>query len=67
MYHVNNQMELEKFKSAEYFPKSLLEIRAEGFSKEDAIRCSNTTDAVENRIMWQKAMPTYREGDMLYI
>ena len=29
--------------------------------------CANITDAVEKLIVWHKAMPTYGEGDKMYI
>ena len=29
--------------------------------------CVNITDAVEKMIVWHKVLPTYREGDEMYI
>ena len=31
------------------------------------ISCANITDAAEKLIVWHKELPTYREGDVVYI
>ena len=63
----NNWMELNKTKMVKYFTKALMELRDQGFSEEQVIRCANITYAVENLIMRYKALPTYREGDTVCI
>ena len=62
-----NQMELKKLKRIKYFTKSLLELRALGFIEEEVSSCANITDVAEKLIVCHKALPTYREGDMVYI
>ena len=59
----NNRMELNKLKRLKYFNKSLLEIRDQSFSEEEVSSCANITAEMENLVMWNKALPTYREGD----
>ena len=56
----NNCMNLQKIKRIKYFTKSLLKLRAWGFSEEEVIRCENITDTVENLIVWYKELITYR-------
>ena len=63
----NNLMNLDKFKRINYFTKELLELRAWGLSEQDVISYYNNTSAVEKLIVWHKALPTYREGDQVYI
>ena len=63
----NNRMNLKNLKRVKYFTKSLLELIAWGFSKEEVRRYANITDAVEKLIVWHKALLTYREGDEVYI
>ena len=60
-------MNLKKLKRIKYFTKALLELRARGFSEEAVSRCANITAAVEKLIVWHKELPTYIEGDELYI
>ena len=63
----NNRMKLKKLKRIKYFTKALLELRARGFREEVVIICANIKSAVEKLIVWHKALPTYREGDEVYI
>ena len=60
-------MELKEIKKITYFTKALLEFRTQGFIEEEVIRCANITAAVERLIVWHKSLPTYREGDAVYI
>ena len=60
-------MELKKLKREKYFTNALLELRAQGFSEEEVSSCANITTAAEKVIVWHKALPTYREGDEVYI
>ena len=60
-------MELNKIKRINYFTKSLLELRDGVFSEYEVSICANIKVAVENLILWHKALPTYREGDVVYI
>ena len=66
-YNYNNRMNLKKLKRIKYFTKVLLELRARGFSEEEMSSCATITSAVDKLIVWQKALPTYREGGELYI
>ena len=63
----NNRMELKKLERMKYFSKALLEIRAQGFSEEEARISANIIAAVEKLIVWHKELPTYREVDVVYI
>ena len=58
---------MKKLKSIKYCIKALLELRARGFSEEEASSCANITAALEKLIAWHKALPTYREGDAVNI
>ena len=60
-------MNLKKLKRIKYFTKALLELRAWSFSEEEVSRCANIKAAVENIIVCHKSLPTYREGDEVYI
>ena len=60
-------MELKKIKRIKYFTKALLELRAWGFIEEDVSSCANITAAVDNLIMWHKALNTYIKVDELCI
>ena len=62
-----NCMNLKKLKRIKYFTKSILEFRAWGFSEEEVISCANIIVPLENLIVWHKVLPTYREGDEVYI
>ena len=66
-YKYNNRMELQKTKKIKYFTNALLELRYQGFSEGEVIICANSTDALEKIIVWYKEMPTYIEGDAVYI
>ena len=48
----NIRMNLKKLKRIKYSTKSLMELRAWGFSEEEVIRCVNIIAAEENLIMW---------------
>ena len=63
----NTQMELKKLNRVNYFTKKLLELGSLGFSVEGLIRCANITAVVENLIVWNKSLITYREGDAVYV
>ena len=63
----NNHIELNKLNRIKYFTKSILEIRAWEFSEEGVISCANITSAEEKLIVWHKELPTYKEGDTVYI
>ena len=63
----NNRMELKKLKRIKYFTKSLLELRTWGFSEEEVSRYANITSAAGNLIVWHQSLPTYIEGDSVYI
>ena len=58
---------MKKLMRINYFTKAILEIRDWWFSGEELNSCANITAAVENLIVWNKALPTYIEGDMMYI
>ena len=58
---------MKKLKRIKYFTKSLLEIRAWVFSEEEVSSCANITAPEEKLIVRHKALPTYREGDAVYI
>ena len=60
-------MNLKKLKRIKYFAKTLLELRDWGFSEEEVSSCANTTSVVDKLIVWNRALPTYREGDEVYI
>ena len=63
----NNRMNLEKLNRIKYFTKSLMELKAQGFSEEEVRSCANIKAEVENLILRHKALTTYREGDEVYI
>ena len=63
----NNQMEMKKLKRIKYFTKVLLELGSWSFSEEEVSSCANITAAVEKIILWDKELPTYREGDVVHI
>ena len=44
-----------------------MELISWSFSEEEASSCSNIPAAVEMLVVWHKAMPTYIEGDSVYI
>ena len=44
-----------------------MELRAQVFSEEEVRSCANITATVQNLIVWHKALPAYREGDVVYI
>ena len=50
----NNQTELKKLKSKNYFTKEILEIRSQVFNKEEVSSSANTIAAVDKLIMWNK-------------
>ena len=60
-------MKLNKLKRIKYFTKSLLELRARGFSAEEVISCANIIAAVENLIVWHKSLSNYIKDDDVYI
>ena len=55
-----SKTEPNKLKRIKYFNKALLETRAWGFSEEETRICANITAAVDNMIVWHKALPTYK-------
>ena len=58
---------MKKLNRIKYFTKALQELRSWGFSEEEVNSCANIKSAVENLIVWHKSLPTYREGDEVYI
>ena len=62
----NNRINLKKFERVKYFTKALLELSGWGFSEQDVSSCANIIAAVENLIVWHKALLTYREGYKVY-
>ena len=63
----NNQMNLNKIKRENNFTKTLLEIRSWDFSEDEVSIYTNNKSAVENMLVWQKVLSSYREGDVVYI
>ena len=61
------QIELKKLNGKNYFNKAFLELGYQGFGEKDVRRCANITATVENIIVWHKVLPTYTEGDVVYI
>ena len=53
-------MVMKKLNIIKYFAKALLELRAQVFSDEVVSICANITAAVEQLIVFHKALPTYR-------
>ena len=54
-----NMMEPKKLERIKYFTNTLMELRDQGFSEKEVIRCANIIAAVEKRMVWHKALSTY--------
>ena len=60
-------MELKKLNGIKYFIEAIMEIRSRGFSEEEVSSCANIAATVEKLIVWHKSLPTYKEGNVVYI